>query len=356
MPSEKSLSEKVTFNEAVQRIQIMCINNVERILKLEEKYNQMCQSITQKHEEMEARINDIQSRTNEMHMKMTSTLDDAKQQFDTIGQQCNEIMQTLCSLTNGEQSVSRNNQQSAKSPNDSSISTQQTMLKIHDHSTNNEKAMSPLQENDVKTSKFHMVIAPSSTAVPTFAGKDAESPYQFLVRIQEYAETVYGWDQSTLLLGISQFLRDTALDWYCQLRASHRRPQKWSEFVSLFLSQFHAPIQIARQEQQWYECKQRENETINEFLIRLRAIWSEQKPKETEVDLIKHLLCKMRSDLFSMIGVTPGASLDDIMLEAQKVEEILYRRSQEECLTEYSKEIFLKDNNLGDYKHCNDDY
>ena len=75
-----------------------------------------------------------------------------------------------------------------------------------------------------------------------------------------------------VLLGISQFLRETALDWYCQIRASRRRPQIWAEFVTLFLSQFNPPIRIARQEQEWCECKQWENESINEFLIRLRSI------------------------------------------------------------------------------------
>ena len=145
-----------------------------------------------------------------------------------------------------------------------------------------------------------------------------------------------------LLHGISQFLRDTALDWYCQLRASHRRPQSWTEFVDLFLSQFNSPIRSARQEQEWYECKQMPNETINEFLVRLRAIWTEQKPKETEVDLIRHLLCKMRTDLLSMVGVPRDASLDEIMIEAQKVEEILYRRAKAQRRTEYEKQILLQ--------------
>ena len=30
-----------------------------------------------------------------------------------------------------------------------------------------------------------------------------------------------------------------------------------------------------------------------------------------------------------MMGISPGASLDDIISEAQKVEEILYRRNEE---------------------------
>ena len=75
----------------------MCINNAERLSKLEEKLNQICKSITQKHEEMEARITNIQIQTHETHIKTTLTLDEDKQQFDAIKQQCNEIMRTLYS-------------------------------------------------------------------------------------------------------------------------------------------------------------------------------------------------------------------------------------------------------------------
>jgi hypothetical protein len=331
MSNGKSLTETLSVQEAVERIYNMCQNNEERVSKLEEKYNEIFKSFTQKHEEMEARIINIQNQTNEMHTKITSILHEDKQQFDAIKQQCNEIMRTLYSLTNEEQSEPQTIQKFPQLTTNYLISTH-PMLNIDDHSNNTNKTVPPLPANDGKTSKSHTIMIPSPTAIPTFSGKYSEHPNQFLIRIQEYAETVYGWDQLTLLLGISQFLRDTALDWYCQLRASHRRPKKWAEFVSLFLSQFRSPIQIARQEQEWCECKQWEDETINDFLIRLRAIWSEQKPKETEVDFIKHLLCKMRSDSFIMMGVTPGASLDDIISEAQKVEEILYRRNEEQYL------------------------
>ncbi|CAF3725396.1 unnamed protein product, partial [Rotaria sp. Silwood1] len=66
---------------------------------------------------------------------------------------------------------------------------------------------------------------------------------------------------------------------------SHRRPQTWTEFTDVFLAQFNSPVRRAKQEQEWHECKQKEDETINEFLVRLRALWKEQKPKETEADL-----------------------------------------------------------------------
>ena len=102
MLTEKGLTEKLSTEEAIQRIQNMCVNNAERLSKLEERYDQICKSITQKHEKMEARITNIQSQTNEMHMKTTLTLDEDKQQFDAIRQQCNEIMGILYSLANVE--------------------------------------------------------------------------------------------------------------------------------------------------------------------------------------------------------------------------------------------------------------
>ncbi len=74
--------------------------------------------------------------------------------------------------------------------------------------------------------------------------------------MKEYAETVNHWNEQSLLNGISQFLRDTALEWYCQLRTSHRRPQTWTDFVAVFLNQFNSPLRRARQEQLWKNCKQ----------------------------------------------------------------------------------------------------
>jgi hypothetical protein len=118
----------------------------------------------------------------------------------------------------------------------------------------------------------HSIIVLPASAAPAFYGKPTESPTQFLIRIQEYAESVHSWDRATLVNGISQFLRESALEWYCQLRLSHRRPQTWTEFMDLFLAQYNSPVRKARQEQEWHECKQKENETINEFLVRLRAL------------------------------------------------------------------------------------
>ncbi|CAF3592735.1 unnamed protein product [Rotaria sp. Silwood1] len=92
-----------------------------------------------------------------------------------------------------------------------------------------------------------ILIPPPATA-PIFHGKHSEGQTQFLIRIQEYAETVNQWDKQSLLHGISKFLQGTALDWYCQLRPSHRRPQTWVDFVELFLAQFNSPVRAACQE------------------------------------------------------------------------------------------------------------
>ncbi|CAF5060561.1 unnamed protein product, partial [Rotaria magnacalcarata] len=175
----------------------------------------------------------------------------------------------------------------------------------------------------------HTIVIPPSAAIPTFNGNISENPRHFLIRAKEYAETINHWNDQALLNGISQLLRETALEWYCQLRTSNRRPQTWTEFIGIFLNQFNSPMRRARQEQQWKNCKQEENETINEFIVRLRALWQEQKPNENEDDLIRHLMCKMRNNVLTMIGISRCGSLDEIIIEAQKVEEILYQRNKQ---------------------------
>ena len=167
MPPEKGLTGKLSVEEAIQRIQNMCINNAERLSKLEEKYDQICKSITQKHEEIEAQITNIQSQTNEMHMKTTLTLDEDKQQFDIIRQQCHKIVGTLYSLANVEQSELQSIQKFPKSANDYLTSTQ-PVFNIDDHSNCTNKTMPPLPENDVKLSKSHTIVIPSPTGNTNF--------------------------------------------------------------------------------------------------------------------------------------------------------------------------------------------
>ncbi|CAF0939445.1 unnamed protein product [Adineta steineri] len=352
MAPEKTPSETLSVEKAVQRIHEMCVNNAERVKKLEEQYNQMLQNFTQKHEEIEARIVNIQSQNSEMHIKATSTLEENKQQFDEIKQQCNEMMRILHSSTKKEQLEPENIHEASKTASNYLTSIQPT-LNIADHLNNTSKSVPSFLTNEIQTQRSQTIMIPSPTTIPTFSGKCLESPNQFLIRIEEYTEAVYGWNQTTLLFHISEFLRGTALNWYCQLTATHQRPKIWAEFVSLFLSQFNPHVRTVSHKQEWLQCKQWEDETINEFLIRLRTIWFEQKPKETEADFIKHLLCKMRSDLFTMMGVSPGASLDEIILKAQKVEEILFLRNEEHRVTEYFKQISFKDNTLDTHKYRN---
>lgn len=99
------------------------------------------------------------------------------------------------------------------------------------------------EESDVKNTPIipptislngikHSHIIPPSSAAAAFYGKHNESPTQFLIRVQEYAESVHTWDRMTLVNGISQFLRDSALERYCQLHLSHPRPQTWTELTN----------------------------------------------------------------------------------------------------------------------------
>ncbi|CAF1473310.1 unnamed protein product [Adineta ricciae] len=193
--------------------------------------------------------------------------------------------------------------------------------------------------------KIQKIILPPRTDAPIYYGRSSERPSQFLTRVEEYAETVHMWSEDTLLRGISQFLKGTALEWYCQLRSCHSLPRTWSDFKQTFMGQFNSPLRMAQQWQQWKQCKQHSEETINEFMIRLRPLWIEHFPQETEKDLIKHLFCKMRPDVLNLMGCPGNASLQEILLEAQRVEEIL-------C---YRAKVHNEDSKWSQFNHYNND-
>ena len=96
---------------------------------------------------------------------------------------------------------------------------------------------------------LNTIFLPPTSAAPTFSDKPEERPRQFLVRVKEYNQTVNHWSRDTLLQGISQYLKDDALEWYCQLRITTPAPHIWDDFVVRFLAQFHSPIRAAQQDQ-----------------------------------------------------------------------------------------------------------
>ena len=60
--------------------------------------------------------------------------------------------------------------------------------------------------NGVKHSTISVSSLPAS---PVFYGGYTESPTQFLLCVQEYAQLVHSWDLATLVNGMSHFLRDS---------------------------------------------------------------------------------------------------------------------------------------------------
>ena len=97
--------------------------------------------------------------------------------------------------------------------------------------------------------------------------------------------------------------------------------------------------------QQWQQWKQNSEEMINEFMIRLRALWIEHFPQETEKDLIKHLFCKVCPDVLNIMGCPGNVSLQEILLELQRVEEILY----------YREKVHNEDNKWSQFNNYNND-
>ena len=333
--------EKLSVEQAMQRLSDATTDQITRMSDLERKLET---DITTFQNNMMERISTIQTQTQTWQANATSTLNAHQQQFSDLMEGFRdmklELQKIVASMTtnvvtdhknqlNNEHTSDPIMHPNAWTPNRNfNTATSLPSMKLQDLTTEHRESpyISPMIQ---PVSTIHTVVIPPTSALPLFHGRHDENPRQFLIRIQEYAQTIHQSNDNGLLNSISQYLRDTALEWYCQIRITPHRPTSWHEFTALFLAQFNSPIRRARKEQEWRECKQRENETINEFLVRLRTLWTEQKPSETETDLIKHLMCKMRNDLLTMIGVSNYESLDELIIEAQKVEEILYRRAKQ---------------------------
>ena len=329
-------SEKVTVEEAVQKLSEAHSNNNARLNDLETKLGKiqdslvdqsknatnLPQEIINRQEDITNEIEAIQSQTKEWRNATIFKLEQKYQELEQLTSSLRDIkikIQQICEAT------------TLKALEQSSLSQLIEEDTLTPHAQRSSSTIDGSFNND-QLDRQHQttttIVIPPLSSIPTFGGSIMENPRQFLIRVKEYTETINHWNDQQLLNGISQFLRDTALEWYCQLATSNRRPQTWMEFKAIFLNQFNSPIRRARQEEQWKSCKQEENETINEFIVRLRALWQEQKPNETERDLIRHLMCKMKNSVLTMIGISRCESLDEIITEAQKIEEILYQRNK----------------------------
>ena len=354
--------EQVPIQEAMKRLVDFNKDSTSKITKLEAQIDEICKgfeeykeqntsSVRQDVQNMSEKIEAIQAANVTFQQETNSRLEEIKLHWNTMYTDMKTDM-TAILLKLGEKPKEEDEEEKSdfqekdKTPSDNDNPRrhfQFTDPKEEDTIRRRLLRPSYLADANLFTTHTlgqvkHSIIVPPASAAPAFYGKNTESPTQFLIRVQEYAESVHAWDRTTLVNGISQFLRDSALEWYCQLRLSHRRPNTWTEFTDLFLAQFNSPVRKARQEHEWHECKQKENETINEFLVRLRALWREQKPKESERDLVKHLFCRMRNDLLNMIGISRNASLDEVITEVQQIEDILYRRAKGERLAKQIKQ------------------
>ncbi|CAF3229469.1 unnamed protein product [Rotaria socialis] len=208
-----------------------------------------------------------------------------------------------------------------------------TPLPNNDHDPQVNFSSSPLDAENAMIQRLlpttNTIVLPPISAIPIFPEKPVDRPRQFLLRETEHARTVNNWSTDVFPQGISQFLKDSALEWHCQLYITNTLPTNWNQFVTRFLAQFHSPLRAAQQEYEWSDCKQQENETINEFIVRLPSLCLEQKSNEKETDFIKHLFCKMWPDMLTFMNASRSVSLDEVIIEAQHVEEILYLRSKE---------------------------
>ena len=328
--------EIVSPEAAVQRLADLGNIHAKRITSLETKIL----TVVKDAQEMNKNSSEqMAANMTTMEANLTQRMDRFDQRSDAITQVLQDLKNELRSLTRafGQQdsnelptdydpAISRV-QRDTSTPRDQSnafVSHHQTGI---NNDSNIPNAISFVPNQQVNRFLAPTIVIPPASTVPIFHGKSSENPQQFLIRVKEYAQGVTHWDDYTLLNGISQFFLDTALDWYCQLRANNRRPESWSEFEIVFLNQFNSPMHRTRRLQEWRECVQGSNENISDFVVRLRKIWSQVKPKETEEDFLGHLTCKVRSELVYTIGASGAKTNEGIIAELQRMEQIFSRRN-----------------------------
>jgi Retrotransposon gag protein len=257
--------------------------------------------------------------------------------------QSSELTQQMCDLNASLQQLTshltnpHNSNENAPRPYVNTTSLLDIASTPHEDSNPILSSSRPNSTQNPLAPPTNTIVLQSNAPPPTFSGKSAEHPRQFLLLLEQHAKTVNHWSRSTLLQGISQFLTKEALEWYCQLRHSPEMPQDWDDFSELFLNQFHSPLRAAQQKEEWVACKQEEDETINHFSVRLRSIFDEQNPTGTHEQFKQHLFIKMRPDMLALLSYTRSSTLRNVMLEAQKLEQLLYGRNKEQ----YEREIQL---------------
>lgn len=316
--AEPSKKEKVSLQEAVEQLSTSSDTHATEIRAVREKIEQIEPSMTTTLGAIEAQtklaVKALEENMEKVLALQASNFEKISQKVKNMHDEVTEIVQALQPKSDNETSTPNTTQEPTPAP---------PIRMSNDQTLGNLTYLRPAMTLP------STIVVPPVSSFPTFAGKSTDRPRQFLLRVVEYAQTVNKWSKETLLRGISQFLKDSAFEWYCQLHITNNVPTTWDQFTTRFLEQFHSPIRIAQQEYEWDECKQSDNETINEFIVRLRSLWLEQKPKETEDEFIKHLFCKMRTDMLTLMSANRVSTLTEIIAEAQQVEEILYLRNKE---------------------------
>jgi hypothetical protein len=240
--------EKVSIEEAVKRLVDVDATNANRISKLEGQIDEMLKAFTDYREQntnstknelqtmsekMSERIESIQSMTVSFYEEVTSRYEENKQQLDRMYSDMNANMNRIFSklnqmtdsgtipstmMNNKEVKVEEQATEQNITKELPTMTTDSTPIVGHTFQTTpylmepeikyETTAPPGLPLNGIK----HSTIVPPSSAAPAFYGKHTESPTQFLIRVQEYEESVHSWDRATLVNGISQFLRDPALE------------------------------------------------------------------------------------------------------------------------------------------------
>ncbi|CAF2863706.1 unnamed protein product [Rotaria sp. Silwood2] len=144
----------------------------------------MSTAITRLREDLSSQIDETQAETGEWHAKTIVKLEEYHQLLWIVLQQLDELKKE-------EQPVQFTLSEHGSTHVEHSIPTLSTSNNPFQTGRVNEY-VAHASNTPVMPLMPHAIVIPPTSAMPTFAGKHSERPKQFLVRVQEYAETVHG--------------------------------------------------------------------------------------------------------------------------------------------------------------------
>jgi len=155
--------------------------------------------------------------------------------------------------------------------------------------------------------------------VDFFTG-NGDDPIEWL-ELFEKAASANNWDEERKLQLAPTYLRKTADGWY---KALTPEPESYEEFRKIFLEQFRTPARVMTWRNQLEMCRQKDNETVDQYVARFRDLLAKIYPgKDLEDDYLHQFLRGLQPEILEKGITSMSESIEEAVKAARITESTL---------------------------------